>query len=66
MANYRLCRVTEATPSKDGCVRTVWVAYLPKNKLSKATYNPADMEWKEVAVQRLALIVPSEDINEIL
>ena len=59
-ADYRLCRVSRTTVSKDNCVRTVFVSYLPANQLKKKIvpdqqFSPDWMEEKEVVVQRLAL-----------
>merc|ERR1711888_480167 len=61
IGNYRLCRVTAAEPSDDGCVRTVTVGYLPRKQLKKTVYRPAPLETKEVAIQRLVLLVPIEE-----
>ena len=41
------------------------VGYLPQNKLKTSTYNPKTLETKEVAIQRLALIVPVEEIDGV-
>ena len=64
IAHYRLVRVYKVVLSKDDCVRTVIVVYLPDNQLRKRDYDPEKLEQKEVAVQRLALIVPNEEIEE--
>ena len=61
LANYHLCRVMKAKPSADGCVRTVSIGYLPRKNLRQTVYHPVPLEIKEVAVQRLALIVPVEE-----
>ena len=61
VANYTLCRVVEAKPFKDGCVRTVTVGYLPRKAVRQVVYRPVPLETKEVAVQRLVLIMPVEE-----
>ena len=61
LANYRLFRVMEAEPSKDGCVRIVTIGYLPRKALNKVAYHPVPLEQKEVAIQRLVLILPIEE-----
>ena len=61
LANYRLCKVMRADPSADGCVRTVSIGYLPRKSLRQTVYHPVSLETKEVAVQRLVLIVPVEE-----
>ena len=61
MGNYRLCRVTAAEPSEDECVRTVTVGYLPRKSLKQTVYRPVPLETKEVAIQRLVLLVPVEE-----
>ena len=38
------------------------VVYLPDNQLKKE-YDPLKLQCKEVAVQRLALIVPNEEVE---
>ena len=58
MGNYRLCRVTAAEPSEDGCTRTVTVGYLPRKSLKQTVYRPVPLETKDVAIQRLVLLVP--------
>ena len=63
VAHYCLVRVSEVKKSKDNCVRTVVVAYLPENQLKKKEYDPLKLQCKEVAVQRLALIVPNEEVE---
>lgn len=65
ISTYKLCRVVEIKKSTDKCVRTVTVGYLPQNKLKTSTYNPKTLETKEVAIQRLALIVPVEEIDGV-
>ena len=64
-ASYRLARVIEAKPSeRDQLVRTVTVAYLKKNVLSKAkAYTSKDFEHKTLAVQSLALLVTAEEVE---
>ena len=69
VANYRLCRVGEVVESVDGCVRTVTVKYLPDNQLKKKLkvgekFEEGWMQEKEVAVQRLALIVAVEELED--
>ena len=69
VADYRLCRVSDVTLSVDDCVRTVIVKYLPNNQLKKKfvpneKFDPTWMQEKEVAVQRLALIVPVEELED--
>ena len=61
LANYRLCRVLQAEPSEDGCVRTVTVGYLPRKAHNRVAYHPMPLEQKEVAIQRLVLILPIEE-----
>ena len=61
MGNYRLCRVTAAEPSEDGCTRTVTVGYLPRKSLKQTVYRPVPLETKDVAIQRLVLLVPMEE-----
>ena len=61
MANYRLCKVMEAVVSDDDCVRTVTIGYLPRKALKQMIYHPVPLEYKEVAVQRLVLILPVEE-----
>ena len=64
-ASYRLARVVEAKPSeRDNLVRTVTVAYLKRNVLSKAkSYTEKDFEKKTLAVQSLALLVTAEEVD---
>ena len=50
-----------AEPSGEGCVRTVSIGYLPSKSLKQVVYHPFPLETKEVAVQRLVLIVPVEE-----
>lgn len=64
VSHYQLVRVYKVKESEDSCVRTVTVVYLPQNQLNKRTYDPTKMQEKEVAVQRLALIVPNEEIED--
>ena len=69
-ADYRLCRVAEVILSKDGCVRTAHVNYLPNNELlrkmkSGEKFDPAWMQGKEVSVQRLVLLVPVEELEDV-
>ena len=61
VANYRLCKVIKAVPSDDGQVRTVTVGYLPRKALRQVVYHPVPLQSKEVAVQRLVLIMPVEE-----
>ena len=68
VADYKLCRVSEVTESSDDCTRTVKVKYLPDNQLKKKIipgqqFSQDWMQEKEVAVQRLALIVPVEELQ---
>ena len=65
LANYRLCRVMKAEPSADGCVRTVSMGYLPRKNLRQTVYHPVPLEIKEVAFQRIALIVPVEEQEHV-
>ena len=69
-ADYRLCRVAEVILSKDGCVRTAHVNYLPNNELHRKMklgekFDPAWMQGKEVSVQRLVLLVPVEELEDV-
>ena len=69
-ADYRLCRVAEVILSKDGCVRTAHVNYLTNNELlrkmkSGEKFDPAWMQGKEVSVQRLVLLVPVEELEDV-
>ena len=65
--NLQVVRVESSAAEK--CVRTVWIAYLTDNQLKKKVKEEEQltgdlMKEKEVAVQRLALIVPVEDLLE--
>merc|ERR1711895_256546 len=66
VGSYRLCRVTAVTPSDDECVRTVTVGYLPRKQLKQTVYRPVTLETKEVAIQRLVLLIPvkEQQLNE--
>ena len=64
VGSYRLCRVIAAEPSDDECVRTVTVGYLPRKNVRQAVYHPVALEQKEVAVQRLVLLVPKEEQHD--
>ena len=60
-----MCEVVE---SSDDCVRTVRVSYLPDNQLKKKVvpgekFTHDVMQKKEVAMQRLALIVAVEELE---
>ena len=61
VGSYRLCRVIKAEPSEDECVRTVTVGYLPRKNVKQTVYHPVPLEEKEVAIQRLVLLVPVEE-----
>ena len=61
VGSYRLCRVIKAEPSEDECVRTVTVGYLPRKNVKQTVYHPVPLETKEVAIQRLVLLVPVEE-----
>ena len=61
LGSYRLCRIITADPSEDECIRTVTVGYLPRKNRRQATYHPVPLEMKEVAIQRLVLLVPMEE-----
>ena len=61
--DYRLAKVLEVHPDDDGIVRTVTVGYRRKNKKEKGEHfqsRPLTMEL--VAVQRLSLLVPADEI----
>ena len=64
VSTYKMCCVIEVKESAEKCVRTVTVGYLPQNRLKKKEYDPKSIDTKEVAVQRLTLIVPVEEIEE--
>ena len=44
-------------------MRTVVVGYMPRKALHQAIYRSVPLEEKEVAVQRLVLVVPVEEIK---
>jgi hypothetical protein len=60
--SYRLCRIKEVIPSKDGKVRTVKVQLGKKKAVGKQPGKRAAV--LQVAVQRLAVIVPVEEQKE--
>ena len=69
-ADYRLCRVAEAILSKDNSVRTAHVNYLPNNELHRKMkpgkkFSPEWMQGKVVSVQRLVLLVPVEELDDV-
>ena len=61
VGSYRLCRVIKAEPSEDKCVCTVTVGYLLRKNVKQIVYHPVPLEEKEVAIQRLVLLVPVEE-----
>lgn len=59
---YKLARVTEATPDKDGKVRSVKVSYKSYTcKSGSTTYSVSSDITISRSVQRLCLIVPIEE-----
>ena len=59
---YKLARVTEATPDKDGKVRSVKVTYKSYTcKSGSTTYSVSSDITISRSVQRLCLIVPIEE-----
>ena len=65
-AAYTLARIVKADPSeRDGLVRTVSIAALPKNILKKsANYDSSQYKTRPVAVQNLVLIATAEEVNK--
>ena len=66
-ADYRYCRIAEIFPDEEGVVRTVNVKLRPRDKRDNSLpYKYKAPVMMKVAVQRLVLIVPSENIeNEV-
>ena len=63
-ADYRYCRVESVFPDDQGVVRTVNVKMRPRDNRDKALpYKAKAPVVMNVGVQRLVLIVPTEDIE---
>ncbi len=63
-ATYRLCRVLETVESKDDLVRTVKIGFRPRRAVTgKPAYERTALEELEVAVQRLVLLVPANEVG---
>ena len=64
--SYRLCRVVKVLPDDTGTVRTVEVALRPRNKKEKLLpYKYKKPFIIPVGVQRLALLVPTDELPEL-
>ena len=64
--SYRLCRVVKVLPDDTGTVRTVEVALRPRNKKEKLLpYKSKKPFIIPVGVQRLALLVPTDELPEL-
>ena len=51
--------------SKDGVVRTIKVGYRSRRQL-RGEYKPAKLEELVIAVQRLVLLVPAEEVDDTM
>jgi hypothetical protein len=60
---YRLCRILDVTKSEGGVVRTVLIGFRARRAPSGHRLSYAALDQLEVAVQRLVLLVPSEEIE---
>jgi hypothetical protein len=60
---YRLCRIAEVFESEDGLVRTVRVGYRERRAGAAHVYKSTALTEMEVAVQRLVLLVPEEELE---
>ena len=58
---YRLCIVLEVIESRDNIVRTVKVGFRPRRHCGPGRYKPVPLDNMTVAVQRLVLLVESEE-----
>ena len=65
-SGYQLARVVKAEPSeRDGLVRDVDIAYLPKNILkNSAAYTPGQFTVRPVAVQNLVLLATAKEVDQ--
>ena len=62
-SSYRLCRVSKIIPDEEDVVRTVEVILRPRNKAEKLLpFKSKKPNVIEVGVQRLALLVPNEEL----
>ena len=60
--DYRLARVVEVFPDKQGLVRTVRVCYRKKDKRDKTLpFKPKQLTEELVAVQRLSVLLPASE-----
>ena len=57
--------VLETTTSKDNIVRTVKVGFRPRRHCGPGPYKGVRLYEMDVAVQRLVLLVPREDVGEV-
>ena len=58
-------RVEAEPPERDGLVRTVTLAALPKNILKKSeSYDAAEFGLKPAAVQSLVLVATAREVEE--
>ena len=64
---YRLCKVSRVLPDQEGTVRTVQVSMRPQRQedASKTTYANRRQQILEVGIQRLAVILPVEEQQEL-
>ena len=64
--SYRLCRIVKILPDETGIVRTVEVALRSRNKKEKSLiYTPKKPTIIPVGVQRLALLVPTDELPDL-
>ena len=62
-SSYRLCRVSKIIQDEEDVVRTVEVILRPRNKAEKLLpFKSKKPNVIEVGVQRLALLVPNEEL----
>ena len=61
-AMYKLCRILSTVCTEEGVVQTVSVRLLCTRGKCTISYNPAYREEIVVAVQRLVLLTPSEEL----
>ena len=66
-SDYRICKVVEVEEDTKGLVRTVTIAMRPRDSREKSLpYKSKKLKNLRLAVQRLVLICPAKEAEEIL
>ena len=68
-ADYRMCKVKEVERDEKGLVRTVQILMRPRDSREKSlpykAYKEDELDKKPMAVQKLVMLCPSEEVEKL-